>query len=137
MDALRLETMSMRPVDGPTKERQRAAAVAGQFESVFVRTLVSSLRQTAAIGGGGMFGDGPGADTYGDWFDQNLAEQIGRSGHIGIAEALMADFARAGAIDRVDDAAAGARTAAAAADRGAFSTLAAGSRLGGGIDVVR
>lgn len=136
MDALGIETMSMRPVEGPTKERQRAADVAGQFESVFVRTLVSSLRQTASIGDGGIFGDGPGADTYGDWFDQNLAEQIGRSGHIGIAEALMADFARSGAI-APDEAAAGARTAAAAVDRGVFTSLTASSRLGGGIDVVR
>lgn len=130
MDALRIETMSLRAVDGAAKERERAATVAGQFESVFVRTLVSSLRQTASVGGGGIFGDGPGADVYGDWFDQNLAEQIGRSGDIGIAETLMADFARAGAI-APSDAAAGARKAATAADRTAFTTL------GGGIDVVR
>ena len=135
MDTLRLETMSMRK-DGVSKEHERAAKVAEQFESVFVRTLVSSLRQTAMIGdGGGMFGGGPGADTYGDWFDQNLAEQIGRTGHVGIAESLMADFKRAGALGK--DAETHAREATAAADHTALTTLRASSRIAGGTDVVR
>ena len=116
-----------------------AAKVAAQFESVFVRTLVSSLRQTSAIGsGGGMFGGGPGADVYGDWFDQNLAEQIGRSGDVGIARTLMQDFERAGAIDpaAADE---HARHAKAAADRAALTAMTAmhdRTRIGGGIDVV-
>ncbi|MEO6594063.1 MAG: rod-binding protein [Planctomycetota bacterium] len=118
MDSLKIETMSMRPSTPAQKERLRAEKVALQFESVFVRTMVSSLRQTASLGTGGMFGEGPGADTYGDWFDQNLADQIGQSGHIGIKQSLMTDFERAGAIDkrskRVDDAADKARTATAA-----------------------
>ena len=71
MDALAMATMSMNPVDEKTKERQHAEKVAGQFETIFVKTMVSSLRQTGVCGGeGGMFGDGPGAETYADWFAQ-------------------------------------------------------------------
>lgn len=100
MDPRRINAMSMKPVAPAQKERQRAEKVAGQFESVFVRTLVSSLRQTASVGSEGIFGEGPGADTYSDWFDQNLAEQISHSGHIGIADQLMRDFTRYGAISK-------------------------------------
>lgn len=134
-DTLRIDTMSMRPKSAAAKEHERAAKVAGQFESVFVRTLVSSLRQTAAIGndGGGMFGGGPGADVYGDWFDEHLAEQIGRSGHVGIADTLMRDFKRYGALGA--DAEAEAHKAKAAADHTALTTLHTSSRIGG-IDVV-
>ena len=138
MDQLGLQTMSMHPVGQAQKARQRAEKVADQFEAVFVRTFVSSLRQTSTLGTGGMFGEGPGADTYGDWFDQNLAEQIGKTGTIGIKQQLMVDFERAGAIDkvtaRVDDAAKKAREAASTADR---SALRATKKPGqGGFDVV-
>jgi Rod binding domain-containing protein len=109
MNPTRLETMTMHPLTAAQKERQRAEKVADQFEAVFVRSIVSSLRKTAAIGEGGMFGAGPGSDTYADWFDQNLAEQVSRTGNIGIKQKLMTDFERAGAIGRIDAAATKAR----------------------------
>ena len=60
--------------------RKNAQKAADDFEQMFVRTLVGSLRATSKLGDdGGMFGSGPGTDTYGDWFDQNLAEQIGKA----------------------------------------------------------
>lgn len=102
MDAVRLETMSMRGIDPTQKERQRAEKIAGQFETLFVRSLVSSLRQTGSVGGGaGMFGEGPGAGTYSDWFDDNLAEKVAASGHLGIKDQLMRDFERHGEIPRL------------------------------------
>ena len=139
MNPLALETMSMRPAADPAaKERQRAEQVADQFEELFVRTMVGSLRQTSSIGGdgGGMFGDGPGADTYADWFDQNLAHQITKSSRIGIKQQLMADFERTGEVaapaSRVDEATRKLR--AAAEDRAA---LGAARRMPtGGADVV-
>ncbi len=68
-------------------DRARAEKTAAQFEQIFVRTMVQSLRATSSLGeGGGMFGDGPGADTFGDWFDANLTEQISRTSRIGIEE---------------------------------------------------
>jgi Rod binding domain-containing protein len=80
-------------------DRARAEKTAAQFEQIFVRTMVQSLRATSSLGeGGGMFGDGPGADTFGDWFDANLTEQISRTSRIGIEEALIADLERHGQI---------------------------------------
>jgi Rod binding domain-containing protein len=82
--------------------------------------MVASLRQTSSFGDGeGMFGSGPGAATYTDWFDQNLAEQVMKSSDIGIRSSLLRDFERSGAVSpqATDAAVEAARTAAAAADR--------------------
>lgn len=112
-------------------DRARAAQTAAQFEQIFVRTMVQSLRSTSSIGeGGGMFGDGPGADTFGDWFDANLTEQISRTSRIGIEEALLADLERHGQIPKDLD----ARTQAARSAAGSGVLRAAEAQ--GGLDVV-
>lgn len=137
MDALRLSTMSSKPLDATGKERVRGEKMAEQFEQIFVRTMVSSLRQTSKLDEGGMFGSGPGSDTFGDWFDQNLAEQIGRESDVGIAEALLVDIKRhagqatQGPADSIEAKAAAAK---AAADRSYHNQT---TNLGnGGFDVV-
>jgi flagellar protein FlgJ len=143
MDALRLETMSMNPLTKGEKARAEAEKTFAQFEAIFVRTMVQSLRQSGTCGGeGGMFGSGPGADTYADWFDQNLSEQLGRTTDIGIKKALLADYDRATAIDKGEKPAVKAafdkehvNKALAAADR---AMLTAAKGLGkGGIDVLQ
>jgi Rod binding domain-containing protein len=117
---------------GHGDERAKAEQTAGQFEQLFVRSMVSSLRASATLGEGGMFGSGPGSDTFGDWFDQNLAEQISTTAHVGIKEQLLADLERHHEIPR--DLAAKAHAARAAADRTSLFTQ---RPLGaGGIDVV-
>lgn len=100
MDTLRVETMSLKPQSDVQKSREKAEKVANQFESVFVKTFVSAMRQTAALGGegGGMFGSGPGADTYASWFDDNVSNELARTGGIGIAKALMAEMQRNGKV---------------------------------------
>lgn len=136
MGPISIETMSMRPAGSRAdKAQQRAEQVAAQFEAVFVRTMVGSLRQTSSIGGEGMFGSGPGADTYADWFDQNLADQISKSSRIGIKEQLLADFEHNGEIahrQRAVEAAADRAVAAARRDN-----LITARTMGlGGTDVV-
>ncbi|MFO1076343.1 MAG: rod-binding protein [Planctomycetota bacterium] len=81
------------PVD---QDRQKAEKTAGDFESMFVRQLVGSLRQTASAFGedGGMFGGGPGADTYASWFDQDVADAICSERGIGIKQRILADLDR-------------------------------------------
>ena len=96
MDALRLSMLCKHPLDAAGKNRVAAEKMATQFEQMFVRTMVSSLRQTGKLDEGGMFGSGPGSDTFGDWFDQNLAEQIGNQSEVGIAKSLLADLERNG-----------------------------------------
>lgn len=131
MDALRIDTLGL--PHGRNGERAKAEKTAAQFEQLFVRSMVSSLRSTSSLGGdgGGMFGSGPGADTFGDWFDQNLAEQISRSSKVGIAQQLLADLERHHEIPT--DTAAKAKLAQAAADRASLTAVAARK---GGIDVV-
>ena len=130
MDTLRIDTLGL--PQGRNGERAKAEKTAAQFEQLFVHSMVSSLRSTASLGGdgGGMFGNGPGADTFGDWFDQNLAEQISRSSKVGIAQQLLTDLERHHEIPA--DTAAKAKLAQAAADRSAFTAAA----RKGGIDVV-
>ena len=81
MDPLALAKLSLKPQDPAQQARAEAEDVANQFEAVFVKTLVGALRSTASVGGeeGGMFGDGPGADTYAGWFDQNVATSSPRA----------------------------------------------------------
>lgn len=104
MDNLRLETLSQTPKTAADKSRAKAEKVADQFEAVFVKTFVSSLRQTAALGGeeGGMFGSGPGADTYASWFDDNVSNELARTGGVGIAKALLREMERDGKIQKGD-----------------------------------
>jgi Rod binding domain-containing protein len=78
-----------------------------------------------------MFGSGPGSGTFGDWFDQNLAEQIARSSKVGIAQQLLVDLERHREIPESTEAK--IKVAKAAADRAALTAIAARK---GGIDVV-
>jgi len=100
MNSLRIETMTQSPQTAAEKNRAKAEKVADQFEAVFVKTFVSSLRQTAVLDGepGGMFGTGPGADTYASWFDDNMANELGRGDGVGIAKALLKEMERNGKI---------------------------------------
>lgn len=133
MDALRPTVSGPLQASG-LSDRQRAERTATQFEQLFVRTMVQSLRTSSSLGGeeGGMFGSGPGADTYADWFDQNLTEQISRTTEIGIKRQLLADLERHGQIPAAEAAANKARHAADATSLRATTTLAKG-----GIDVLR
>lgn len=101
MDTRALETAKVHPLPAADQTRQAALEVARQFEAIFVQSMVSSMRGSAQVTGegGGMFGDGPGADTYADWFDQNLARELSTKGRIGIADTLMRDFERLKQID--------------------------------------
>ena len=98
MDVSRINRMTNGPQVDP--ERARAEKTAMQFEQIFVRSMVQTLRSSASIGGegGGMFGDGPGADTFADWVDQNLSERISSTSKIGIKDKLLADLERHGQI---------------------------------------
>jgi Rod binding domain-containing protein len=137
MQAAALETSKLHPVDPAFAQRRQAVDTANQFEEIFVRTLVNSLRQTSSVGGEGMFGSGPGTDTYSAWFDEHVARELGESGGIGIAKTLLADMERHGEIDR-EQLQRQTTRATGAADRHAMSAAQARHTVGstGGIDVV-
>jgi len=144
MNALRIDKLSLDPSKNLDDPRRKAEEVADQFEELFVKTFISSMRQTASIGEQSMFGSGPGSDTYAGWFDANVANELGRSGGIGIARTLLEDMQRHGDIE-ADDAGEDknkvngelgklADHATRAADAGAIQ--AATAIKGGGFDVV-
>jgi Rod binding domain-containing protein len=89
----RVHQMHPKPVD----PRAHAVDVARQFEQVFVQMMVQNLRQSANVTGddnGGLFGSGPGSDTYTQWFDDKLGSAIAKDGHTGIADVLVKEFER-------------------------------------------
>lgn len=138
----KLEAACVKGAPAVDKDREFAEKTAGEFEAMFVRQLVGSLRQTAGgLGGddGGMFGSGPGADTYADWFDQNVADSVCADRGIGIKERILTDMERwhqIGKRQALDDVADKLHRATASLD---LKKIAAGSAAAknGGIDVVR
>jgi len=61
------------------------AETAKAFESMFASMLVKEMRSSIE---GGFFGKGPGADTYGQWFDKEMGEAIASDGGLGLAGML-------------------------------------------------
>lgn len=81
--------------------RQRAERVAGQFEEIFVREFVAKMRETIPTGSDdGLFGSGPGADIYTQWFDTLMAHELAAGGSVGVAETLIADWERSGLVGK-------------------------------------
>ena len=58
---------------------------AEEFESLFASMLVKEMRSTVE---GGFFGDGPGADTYAQWFDTEMGRALAEDGGLGLADVL-------------------------------------------------
>ncbi len=80
-------------------KRQEAQEAAQKFESIFLKQMIVKMRENASVGeDGGMFGKGPGSDTYTQWFDDNMSSAMTQSGQVGVADVLFADFERLGAI---------------------------------------
>ncbi|MCA8975836.1 MAG: rod-binding protein [Planctomycetes bacterium] len=131
-------TLPAGQVTAKSPERVQAEQTAEQFEAILVRQLVGSMRQTSSIGeSGGLFGGGLGADTYADWFDQNMAEHIGSTRQLGIKQSILDGIERAGQL-AADDAETSTtekmRAAARAADHARLLAMATRQ---GGIDVTR
>jgi flagellar protein FlgJ len=63
-------------------DAQATAAVAREFEAMFVRMMLTAMRETEFDD---TFGGGPGAEPYRDWFDARIAEDIAARGEFGLA----------------------------------------------------
>ncbi|MDX1450720.1 MAG: rod-binding protein, partial [Acidimicrobiia bacterium] len=75
---------------------ETALETARQFEQIFVQEMLAGMRETAKMDGGegSLFGDGPGSDTYTQWFDNHLSDHLVKNGGLGIADLLMKEFER-------------------------------------------
>ncbi len=96
VDSGKLQRAFLHPKTGAQQAHEKAQKTAQQFEEIMVRTFVGALRKTTSIGeeSGGMFGSGPGSDTFTDWFDEKVAHEISDTGRVGVAEVLMQEFER-------------------------------------------
>lgn len=66
---------------------EEVRATANQLEGVFVSMMVQKMRE--ALNEDGLFGDVPGADTFGGMFDQMMGEELSRRGGLGIADMVL------------------------------------------------
>ncbi len=97
----RFDGLSAQEAAGIRKEGKETA---DKFEAIFLKQMVVKMRENASLGEGGMFGDGPGSDTYSQWFDSNMSSALSGSGQIGISKVLMTEFERVGAIPTLEQA---------------------------------
>jgi Rod binding domain-containing protein len=79
---------------GP-EDAQRAARLgaldeaAHKFEELLATMIVKELRRGLPAG---PFGDGPGADTFAAWFDEQLGSALAESGALDIAGRIKASL---------------------------------------------
>jgi Rod binding domain-containing protein len=66
---------------------EKVRAVAQQLEGVFMSMLVEQMRSSMTEDG--LFGSGPGADTYGGLFDRYIGESMSKGSRLGIAEMVV------------------------------------------------
>lgn len=65
------------------RDADEADVAAREMESLFATMLVSELRKGL---GDGFFGEGPGADTFNGWFDEQLGASLASRKSLGLAE---------------------------------------------------
>lgn len=75
------EAKSLERLANQGKTIEAAKAFEGMFASMLVKEMRSSVE-------GGFFGKGPGADTYGQWFDKEMGNAIAADGGLGLADVL-------------------------------------------------
>ena len=66
-----------------------AEGAAHEMEKVFATMLVGELRKSLPEG---LFGAGPGNDTYSGWFDEHLGASLADSGALGLAGQIKASL---------------------------------------------
>jgi peptidoglycan hydrolase FlgJ len=90
--SLQSPATSLAPQD-PTTQAQRNAlrGAAQQFEAVFLRQMIGSMRQAHLADD--MFGS-QATDQFRDMSDANLADSMSHQGVFGIAQMLLAQFDR-------------------------------------------
>lgn len=68
-----------------------ADVAAREMESLFATMLVSELRKGL---GEGFFGEGPGADTFNGWFDEQLGASLASRKSLGLADDIRESIHR-------------------------------------------
>ena len=83
-------------LEAPKQDRhQQLVGAARQFEKIFAGMMVKGMRESGKVAGGaGIFGEGPGSDTYSDWFDNLLSDRLSANGGLGLQTKLIKQWER-------------------------------------------
>ena len=84
-----IDAVSTSPVSAAQSDRQQLKAVAQQFEAVFLRQMIGSMR-TASLGDGLL--DSSASDQFRDMSDARTADAMAQKGALGVADMLLKQF---------------------------------------------
>jgi flagellar protein FlgJ len=84
-----IDGISSRPPASAPNDRQQLKAVARQFEAVFLRQMIGSMR-TASLGDGLL--DSDASNQFRDMADARTADAMAEKGALGIADMLLRQF---------------------------------------------
>ena len=84
-----IDAVSNPPALAPAEGRQQMKAVAQQFEAVFLRQMIGSMR-TASLGDGLL--DSSASDQFRDMSDARTADAMAQKGALGVADMLLKQF---------------------------------------------
>ena len=77
---------SLRGNDDIAAKKAKLRKAAGDFEAIFVRQILKSMRST--LTNGGMFGSGSVGEIYSDMMDNAISEKIAERGDMGLADII-------------------------------------------------
>ena len=77
---------SLRGNDDIEARKTKLRKAAGDFEAIFVRQILKSMRST--LTSGGMFGSGSVGEIYSDMMDNAISEKIAERGDMGLADII-------------------------------------------------
>lgn len=80
------------PTAAPDVRQAQLQQAADAFEAIFLRQMIGAMRQ-ASLAQDDLAG--PSSGQFRDMFDARIADSMAASGRFGIAEALVAQLARA------------------------------------------
>lgn len=84
-----IDAVSASPIAAAPNDRQTLEAVAKQFEAVFLRQMIGSMR-SASLGDGLL--DSSASDQFRDMSDARTADAMAEKGALGIADMLLKQF---------------------------------------------
>ncbi|BDV44440.1 flagellar rod-binding protein FlgJ [Geotalea uraniireducens] len=82
--------------DNTAKNRQAVKKVAQEFESIFIGMMLKSMRET--VGKDPLTGGGHGEEVYRSLLDQEYANNIAKSGGLGLAPLIEQQMLRDGGV---------------------------------------
>lgn len=98
VDAAREQTaarLAELPVSPGAVNSDNVEEAGRKFEALFLSMLTKEMRKTL---GEGLFGSGPGADTYEGWFDQHMGDSLAGARALDLAGILRAGLPREGTL---------------------------------------